>query len=74
MACSDLGDNCIQNFLLGGGGGGGVYRRIYSRKFIPPQMKILNMVIPILMHFCSFVSNWSVESRIKPHVTKRDVT
>ena len=21
---------------------------------IPPQMKILNMVIPILMHFCSF--------------------
>ena len=27
---------------------------------IPPQMKILNMVIPILMHFCSFVSNWSI--------------
>ena len=24
---------------------------------IPPQMKILNMVIPILMHFCSFLSN-----------------
>ena len=23
---------------------------------IPPEMKILNMVIPILMHFCSFVS------------------
>ena len=21
---------------------------------IPPQMKILNMVVPILMHFCSF--------------------
>ena len=25
----------------------------------PPQMEILNMVIPILMHFCSFVSSWS---------------
>ena len=24
---------------------------------IPPQMKILKMVVPILMHFCSFVSN-----------------
>ena len=23
---------------------------------IPPQMKILNMAIPILMHFCSFLS------------------
>ena len=27
---------------------------------IPPQMKILNMVIPILMHFCSFFLNWSI--------------
>ena len=27
---------------------------------IPPQIKTLNIVIPILMHFCSFVSNWSV--------------
>ena len=27
---------------------------------IPPQRKILNMVIPILMHFCSF-------ERCKPH-------
>ena len=34
---------------------------------IPPQMKILNMVIPIVMHFCSFISNLSVASRIKPH-------
>ena len=32
---------------------------------IPSQMKILNMVIPILMHFFSFVSNLSVT--IKPH-------
>ena len=41
---------------------------------IPPQIKILNMVIPILMHFCSFVSKWSVASRIKPHVIQRIVT
>ena len=34
---------------------------------IPPQMKILNVVIPILMRFCKFVSNESVASRIKPH-------
>ena len=38
---------------------------------IPPQMKILNMVIPILMHFCSFVSNCSCASRIQP--MKRDI-
>ena len=41
---------------------------------IPPQMKILNMVILILMHFGSFVSNCSVASGIKPHITQRDVT
>ena len=41
---------------------------------IPPQMKILNMVIPILMHFCSFVPNWSVESGLMPHVIQRNVT
>ena len=42
---------------------------------IPPQMKILNMVIPILMQFCSFVSNWRVARRIMPneHPTKCDV-
>ena len=45
---------------------------------IPPQMKILNMVIPILMHFYKHVSNWNVASRIKPrkgvcHPTKCDV-
>ena len=34
---------------------------------ISPQMKILNMVIPILMSFYSLVSNWSVASRIKLH-------
>ena len=41
---------------------------------IPPQMKILDMVIPILMHFCSLISNMSVASFIKPHlVQKRDL-
>ena len=34
---------------------------------ILPQMEILNTVIPILMLFCSFVSNRSVACRIKPH-------
>ena len=33
-----------------------------------PQIKILNMIIPILMHICcSFILNWSIASRIKPH-------
>ena len=41
---------------------------------IPPQMKILNMVIPILIHFCSFVANWYITSRIKPHVIQQNVT
>ena len=31
-------------------------------KNIPPRMKILNMVMPIQLHFCSFVSNLSVAS------------
>ena len=49
--------------------------RTYIRRYsLPPQMKILNMVIPILMHFCSFVSNWSVESGVMPHVIQRNVT
>ena len=45
----------------------------YISDKIPPQMKILNMVIPILMHFCSFVSNWCVASCIKLHVIQRNV-
>ena len=45
---------------------------------IPHQMKILNMVIPILMRFYSIVSNSSVASRIKSlrdvrYQVKRDV-
>ena len=57
-----LGDNCIQFFYLGRyivgyTVGNLVLRRRVSgavkRDFrdIPPQMKILNMVIPILMHY-----------------------
>ena len=66
---------------------GKAYHRIYGRKIsftatrervserisddIPPKMKILNMVIPFLMHFCSFVSNWSFAFRTS--LTKCDV-
>ena len=32
---------------------------------IPPQIKILNVVVPILMHFCNLVSN------CKPHIAAR---
>ena len=39
-----------------------------------PQMKILNMVIPILMHFFSLVANRSFASRIKSHVIEQNVT
>ena len=62
----NLGDNCIQNVHLGryivgytvgnlvlqGRVSGAVKRdlRIISDD-IPPEMKILNMVIPILMHY-----------------------
>ena len=41
---------------------------------ISPQMKILNTVIPILMHFCSLVLDWSLASRIKPHIVQQNVT
>ena len=41
---------------------------------IAPQMKIVNMVIPILMHICILVSNWSIASGIKSHVIQRNVT
>ena len=40
---------------------------------IPPQMKILSMVIPILM-LCNLFSNWNIASLIKPHVIQRNVT
>ena len=41
---------------------------------IPPQMKMLNMIISILMHNCMFVSNWCVASGIKARVIQRNVT
>ena len=46
--------------------------------YIPPQMKLLNMVIPILMRFYRLISHWSTASRIKPykgvrHLTKCDL-
>ena len=84
-----LGDNCIQNFhlgwyIVGYTVGNLVLRRRASgavkRDFerisddIHPQMKILNMVIPILMQFCSLSSNWIVASRIQPHVIQPKVT
>ena len=77
-----LGDNCIQNFHLGWyivryTVGNSVLQRRTSEAVkhdFRTYMKILNMIIPILMHYCSFVSNWSVASHIMPHVTQRNVT
>ena len=62
-----LGDNCIQNLYLGRYLVGYTVGNLVLKK-------ILNMVIPILMHFCSFVSNPSVASPIMGHVTQRNVT
>ena len=41
---------------------------------ITPQMNILKMIIPILMHFSNFVSNLRIASCIKLHITQRNVT
>ena len=41
---------------------------------IPHEMNILNMVIPILMHFSSFVSNLGIASCLKLDITQRSVT
>ena len=46
---------------------------------IAPQMNIMNMVIPILMHFCAclplkFLFCCSGASCIKPHVIQQNVT
>ena len=41
---------------------------------IPPQMKHLNMVIPILTPFCSLVSNCSLASPIKLHAIQQTQT
>ena len=86
---SDLGDNCIQishlgryivRYVVGNLVLRGRASRAVKRDFerisdnIPPQMKILNMVIPILKHFSSLSSNWSVVSRIKRHIIQLNVT
>ena len=39
---------------------------------LPPKMKILNKIIPILMHFCSLVLNWSIASCIKLRVIQQN--
>ena len=67
-----LGDNCIQNFHLGSyivgytvgnlvlqrrtSGAVKLNFRLHIRRYTSLN-EILNMVIPILMHFCSFLSN-----------------
>ena len=64
----ELGDSCIQNFILGGilldippvvlwldvSGAIKQYFRSYIRWYTS-QVNILNMVIPILMYFCAFL-------------------
>ena len=41
---------------------------------IPTQIEFLNMVIPIIMQFSSFVSKWSLASHINLHVVQQNVT
>ena len=48
-------------------------KRHESDPCVPPQMKNLNMVIPMLMNFRSFISILSVPSPIKLHVILRNV-
>ena len=40
---------------------------------ISERMKILNRVIPIPIHFCSFISNWSGANRIVPHFIQQNM-
>ena len=63
-------DSCIQNFHLGryiignlvlGRRASGAIKRNFRT-----YMKILNMIIPIIMHFCSLVSNRSLKIRTSP--------
>ena len=67
-----LGDNFIQNFHLGRYIVGYMVSDLVFNMIsepisqdIPHQMKILNMAIPILMVFCSLISNWGIASSIK---------
>ena len=56
----DFGDKCIQNFHFGryivgySIGTFGLWRRIYDD--VQPQIKMLNMIIPILMYFLIFTN------------------
>ena len=81
MLAGYLGDNCIQNFHLGTYIVGNLLLRRRASGAVKPdfqpytsQIKILNMVIPILMRLYSLVSSWSFASRIKPHVVVRHQT
>ena len=82
LSCLKLGDNCIQNFHLGRyivgytvgnlvlrrRASGAVKRdfRTYIRRYTSPNENF-EYGYPILMHFCSFLSNWSAASRVKPY-------
>ena len=84
-----LGDNCIQNFhlgwyIVGYTVGNLVLRRrasgavkrdflTYIRRYTSPNENF-EYGYPILMHFCSFVSNLSVASRVIPHVIQQNMT
>ena len=78
-----LGDNCIQTFHLGRYfvgytvGNHVLQLRVISDRISDdehPQMKILNMVIPILMQFNSFVLYWRLVGRKMQRGTHRYVT
>ena len=65
----------VENLLLRRRASGAVKRDLGTYiRLLPPRMEILHMIIPILMHFSSFVSNWRVASRIDPHVIERNMT
>ena len=66
IAIHELGENCIQNFHLGRYiVGYTVGNLVLRRSVIPPKIKVLNKVIPILMCFYCLISNWSIASRTK---------
>ena len=69
LSIFELGDNCIQNFHLGRY----VVGYTVGNLVLPRRPSNFRTYIhgytsqndiPILMHFCSFISNWSVASRI----------
>ena len=46
--------------------------RIISSATISPQMKILNMVIPILMHFCGSVNILALQAAYS-HMSSNEI-